>query len=359
VSGQLGLEATPEEHILRLVEVFAEVHRVLRSDGTLWLNYGDCYATGAGKVGEHPGGGEQGERWKGYRGTRDGAPKHAAGAMGPMTQPNRMPQKGLKPKDLCMMPHRVALALQAWGWWVRSDIVWHKPAPMPESVTDRPTRSHEYVFLLTKAERYYYDAQAIAEPSVAGHGIGNGYKRPSLLSYADKNGARGNDTPWQPGGTRNRRTVWTIPTRAYSGAHFAVMPVALVEPCLLAGTSAHGACRACGAPFTRVVEKTSEQRQSEWNGNDRKNGCLAGGGHKGRTGQWFGEVTTTGWKQGCECWPCDPAPCVVLDIFSGSGTVGEVALQHGRDAILIELKPEYCTLIRKRLSRVQPKLLGT
>lgn len=304
--GQLGLEPTPDLYIEHMVMVFREVRRVLAKDGTLWLNMGDCYATGAGRVGEHPGGGEQGARWKGdvnrlrdakrgYRGdrlvntnsgdiarpkTRKFAtntidPKSKRG-IGPMTQPNRMPLPGLKPKDLVLMPARLALALQADGWWIRSDIIFSKPNPMPESVKDRPTRSHEYVFLLAKSERYYYDAQAIAEPLTTGdrrppHGPGqegiggrpasgtrgkwktpdgwdtssgegghgsfhkkgrekgrrrSGNKQRDIPSADDGRGIpndhRGRGVPWEDNGTgRNARSVWTIPSQPYKGAHFA------------------------------------------------------------------------------------------------------------------------------------------
>ena len=178
VAGQLGLEATYPEYIAHVVAVFREVRRVLRADGTLWLNLGDSYATGAGKAAQ-PGGGLQGDAFqgpRGYRGSHDSSPKHRGArpqvpyqknpdAGIPTFQPNRMPQPGLKPKDLVMLPARVAIALQDDGWYLRSDIVWHKPNPMPESVTDRPTKAHEYLFLLAKSERYYYDADAIKEPT--------------------------------------------------------------------------------------------------------------------------------------------------------------------------------------------------
>lgn len=201
VAGQLGLESTPEEYISRMVEVFREVRGALAADGTLWLNLGDSYATGAGKVGECPGGGDNlrgadGDRIRdekrGYRGdrlpngrgdhpailrqktraTRDGthAGKHTAmAALGPMTQPNRLPLPGLKAKDLIGIPWRVALALQADGWYLRADIIWHKTNPMPESVRDRPTKAHEYLFLFSKSERYFYDADAICEPAGYAH----------------------------------------------------------------------------------------------------------------------------------------------------------------------------------------------
>jgi DNA modification methylase len=223
VSGQLGLERTPEEYVTRLTVVFAEVRRILRPTGTLWLNLGDCYATGAGKVGVCPGGGAQGERWK-----------------GPATQPNRLPLVGLQPKNLVGIPWRVAFALQADGWYLRSDIVWAKPNAVPESIKDRPTRAHEHVFLLAKSRHYFYDGDAVREPAVSTHGSGSCYRRPERIKFRDKRGARGSMTPWQPTPYRRRRSVWTIQTRPFRGAHFATFPPALVEPCILAGCPAGG-----------------------------------------------------------------------------------------------------------------------
>jgi DNA modification methylase len=215
VAGQLGLERTPKEYVANMVEVFRLVRDVLAEDGTLWLNLGDGYAgthtTYEGKQnkwqhGEYPGRKEVGQ------------PKH-----------------GLKPKDLVGIPWRVAFALQADGWYLRSDIIWSKPNPMPESVTDRPTKAHEYLFLMSKRERYYYDAKAIAEVAT-GQDAGNGFVRPERISWA----GRGDPTPWKadPSGTRNRRSVWTIATQPYAEAHFATFPEALVEPCILAGSRA-------------------------------------------------------------------------------------------------------------------------
>ena len=214
---QIGLEPTPEAYVAALVTVFREIRRVLKDDGTIWLNLGDSYATGGGRVGECPGGGKQGENWR---------------LRGLMTPPNRMPINGLKPKDLVGIPWRVIFALQTDGWYLRSDIIWAKPNPMPESVMDRPTKAHEYVFLLTKSERYYYDADAIAEPTdrvTSGNLLWKlGADRGRPASHL------GGSIPWD-GDTRNRRSVWTIPTECYRGAHFATMPEALVEPCVLAG----------------------------------------------------------------------------------------------------------------------------
>ena len=222
-AGQIGLERTPDEYVARLVAVFRELRRVLRTDGTLWLNLGDCYATGAGKVGERPGGGRQGDRWKG---------------MAPITPANRLPLPGIKTKDLIGIPWMVAFALRADGWYLRSEIIWDKPNAMPESVSDRPTKAHEHIFLLTRSEAYYYDADAIREPhldkreSKAGDRAFRGQAsiRPRGNFEADSA-----ERYYHPAG-RNRRTVWKIPTRPFKGAHFATFPPKLVEPCILAGS---------------------------------------------------------------------------------------------------------------------------
>jgi DNA modification methylase len=295
VTGQIGLEKTPEEYVSMLVEVFREVRRVLRDDGTLWLNLGDSYAAQGG-------GGDQ---------------------------LMRSPTPGLKPKDLIGIPWRVAFAFQSDGWWLRSDIIWAKTNPMPESVSDRPTRSHEYIFLLAKSQKYYYDHEAIKEPSVSDHGSGNGFKRAARLSFADDNGPRGSDTPWQPKSWnsskfdgqrdliihpnvgrkprtakvhgnlpgrsdegaacnapgqefRNKRDVWTINSDPFPEAHFATFPPALIRPCVLAGCPSSG---------------------------------------------------------------------TILDPFSGAGTTGLVAKQNGRQYIGIELKPEYVAMSEKRLAQ--------
>ena len=188
VDDQLGLESTPDEYVAKMVEVFREVRRVLRDDGTLWLNLGDSYS-GVGKSG----GGSQGNRWEAIGAESD----EGKGTWKP-------PTPGLKHKDLVGIPWRVAFALQADGWYLRQDIIWHKPNPMPESVRDRCTKGHEYLFLLAKSERYYCDMSGVREMAV-------------------------------DGGARNRRSVWTVTTRPFKGAHFAVFPPKLIEPCVIAG----------------------------------------------------------------------------------------------------------------------------
>ena len=214
VDGQMGLEQTPEEYTRRMVDVFAEVRRVLRDDGTCWLNLGDSYAGGAGG---------RGDVGNVISGTQTRTKPVGAGRI-----KNAVPVC-LKPKDLIGIPWRVAFALQADGWYLRQDIIWHKPNPMPESVRDRCTKAHEYVFLLAKNQRYYYDAEAVSEPSVGEEPISrmNNHLASSTLG-----------TPANQ--SRNRRSVWTITPKPYSGAHFACMPPELARLCILAGCSVGG-----------------------------------------------------------------------------------------------------------------------
>jgi len=225
-AGQLGLEATPDAYVAAMVAVFREVRRVLTDDGTLWLNLGDTYAAARGWTAmpaETLAGGVSG------RGAIDAKRGRESGYT-----PHRDPAAhGLKHKDLMGIPWRVAFALQADGWYLRQDIIWHKPNPMPESVTDRCTKAHEYVFLLSKSARYYYDAEAIEEKS---SGVtGGGFSKATAEAQLN-HGAMRLERPADTG-TRNKRSVWTITTKPYSGAHFAVMPPDLVEPCILAGSA--------------------------------------------------------------------------------------------------------------------------
>lgn len=212
VDGQLGLEDTPQAYVAALVEIFHEARRVLRDDGTLWLNLGDSYAND--------------DKWGGATGGKHVRALHGDSIIGPGKR-----DTGLAPKNLMMIPARVAIALQDDGWILRSDIIWHKPNPMPESVKDRPTSAHEHLFLLAKSGRYYYDADAIAEPSATGF---NGSSFTSDYDIETKPGLGMVERVDHD--TRNRRNVWTIPTQPYSGAHFAVFPPKLIEPCILAGS---------------------------------------------------------------------------------------------------------------------------
>lgn len=222
VEGQLGLEPTPDEFVSAMVEVFREVRRVLRDDGTLWLNLGDSYANDG--------------KWGGSTGGKHASALHGNSGIG-----RRLLTTGLKPKYLIGIPWRVAFALQADGWYLRQDIIWHKPNPMPESVTDRCTKAHEYIFLFAKSERYYFDADAIKEQAVSNHASGNGFKgRQGGAIHMPMSGGAGTADPWLPGGMRNRRSVWTVSTKPFKGAHFATFPPDLIDPCVLAGCPVDG-----------------------------------------------------------------------------------------------------------------------
>lgn len=288
-AGQMGLEATPDEFVAGMVELFREVRRVLRDDGTLWLNLGDSYANDT--------------KWGGSTSGKHVRAQHGDTGIGRCRT-----NTGLKSKDLIGIPWRVAFALQADGWYLRQDIIWSKPNPMPESVRDRCTKAHEYLFLLSKGPRYHFDTDAIAENATADHAPGNNTHKgltayesgagehrtkaglvayakrqrglpPRHANYPDSSDQSGLDDVGR-GGKRNKRSVWTVATRPFSEAHFATFPPSLIEPCILAGCPADG---------------------------------------------------------------------TVLDPFGGAGTTGLVADRLGRDAILIELNPAYAEMARKRI----------
>jgi len=348
--GELGLEPTPEQYVENMVAVFREVRRVLRADGTCWVNLGDSYiGSPPGTRGKHAQGIEGDGLYKRYwdRQLSHGEDKRAI---------YRQPE-GLKPKDLAGIPWRVAFALQADGWWLRSDIIWAKPNPMPESVTDRPTKAHEYLFLLSKSARYYYDADAVREEhkdinrvqaEIEGQhrrrDIDNSYLNigNEMVNHSTKWGGNNNANP----SGRNRRTVWTIATAPYSGAHFATYPPALVEPCIKAGTSERGCCPECGSPWERVVEKHAElEPQRNVIGIGPK--TIQGGG-EGTTLHHIVKRDTLGWQPNCS-HDTKPVPCTVLDPFAGSGTTLQVARSLGRHGVGLDLSAEYLQLARQRL----------
>jgi DNA modification methylase len=321
VAAQIGLEPTMEFYLERMVEVFREVRRVLRDDGTAWINLGDSYNANHGA---------------GFDLNYNGGARLRLQA-----SPKLPRQAWLKPKDLVGIPWRVAFALQADGWYLRSDIIWAKRNPMPESVTDRPTKAHEYIFLLSKRERYFYDAEAIKEP-LQESSLERGYV-----------GAKMKAGKLHVPNGRNRRTVWTIATEAYSEAHFATFPRDLVAPCILAGTSERGCCAMCGAPWVRVVERTG------YNGVGRADATVYTGqayaspqsAPRGPARN-FGEpmAMTRGWRPSCAC-EAAVIPCTVLDPFAGSGTALYVAKEYGRRAIGIDLKAAYVHLAAARLQQ--------
>jgi len=229
VDGQLGLESTPDEYVEKMVEVFREVRRVLRDDGTLWLNLGDSYAS------VHTGGHKSAKATVGSN--KEGIQEIRQSKAQPETY-------GLKQKDLVGIPWMVAFALRADGWYLRQDIIWHKPNAMPESVTDRPTKAHEYIFLLSKSQKYYYDADAIKEPAVTS-GQTRKFNTPKKVGrLVNQRKASGNESPdaepWEVPAMKNKRSVWTVPTQPFPEAHFAVYPPALITPCILAGCPVGG-----------------------------------------------------------------------------------------------------------------------
>jgi len=270
IDQQIGQEQSPEEYVERLVDVFREVKRILRNDGTLWLNLGDSYAGNNSQASNNG--------RAGY-----GTPRERI--------VNRTGQ-GLKPKDLIGIPWRVAFALQSDGWYLRQDIIWHKPNPMPESVTDRCTKAHEYIFLMSKSEHYYYDSVAIREEAKWGswNSADKFRKNTKWGGSSDQMTAtqyRGYGHPDTEQTGRNKRSVWTVNTKPYTEAHFAVYPTKLIEPCILAG-------------------------------------CPVGG--------------------------------TVFDPFTGSGTTGFVSLSHNRNFIGTELNPEYIKIAEHRLSAIQHRM---
>jgi DNA modification methylase len=308
-SEQIGLEKTPQLYVEKLVGVCREVRRVLRDDGTLWLNIGDSYA-GSGMTG-------------GTKSKDGGASRTAR-----MFHGNRRDTTaGCKPKDLIGIPWMVAFALRADGWYLRSDIIWAKPNPMPESVTDRPTKSHEYLFLLAKSERYYYDHRAIQEPmaeaSAGRYAYAFGGAKNERLIETDNQTAVVGHRDITAG--RNKRTVWTVNTQSYSGAHFATFPPSLIKPCILAGSPAL-CCKVCGKAYRPERMPMFEASLP---------------------------ALTLGYSSECDCRDY-PIPSTILDPFAGAGTTGLVADRLGRDAILIELNPSYADMARKRITNDAP-----
>jgi len=350
VEGQLGLEKTPEEYVATLVEVFRLVRELLRDDGTCWINLGSSYAgSGGAHKPEHanPGLSRSSER--------GGVPHEPNNQQDDEFSPNQERKESAKiwkPKDLINIPFMVAEALREDGWWLRQDIIWSKLNPMPESVTDRCTKSHEYIFLLAKNPKYYFDNEAIREeskPQFAGKSIGLAPERDGNLRH---DGGRSFKLDGLKGA--NRRSVWTIATKPYKGSHFATFPPEIPEICIKAGTSQKGCCPDCRNPWVRVVEKKPYGKEGWAPAKKDHTGKLQGSQSMIRDGvgaAGFVDVTTIGWRPTCS-HNLPPAPCTVFDPFLGSGTTGQVAEELGRDWIGIELNPKYEPLIKKRTRKV-------
>jgi DNA modification methylase len=333
--GSLGLEPTPNLYIKHLVEVFREVRRVLRDDGTCFIVIGDSYASGG-------------------RSTYRSGASDNKGHVIQNDMPRPVDPPGIKPKDIVGVPWMLAFALRADGWYLRQDIIWNKPSTMPESVTDRCTKSHEYVFLLTKRERYFFDNKAIKED--AGQPIG----RP-MMTGQHKQAALGRELSSSTLGTnegnamRNCRSVWTIASEPLAEPHFAAFPSELVAKCILAGTSTRGVCPRCGAPWIRQVERIDVKEYRyltiDIPGEENQRGC------RDKLLENSQYVASGKWLSSCRCDAGDPVPATVLDPFVGSGTTAIVAAQLGCDAVGIDISPAYVDMARRRVE-ADTALLG-
>lgn len=361
VDGQIGSEKSPdclgwargencgECHVCVMRNVFREVHRVLRDDGTMWLNYGDSYNKNQEK-GFHT----NSLNGKGQKEQRK------------INAATKRIKAGPGPGNLVGVPWRLALALQADGWILRQDIIWAKPSPMPESVQNRCTKAHEYLFLLTKKpSKYYYDGEAIKDRSVDPESIGGRRRRKSRKDHKYKVSQNDKDFSGDRSGflkgkandegrtypERNKRSVWTVPSEAYPGAHFATFPRKLIEPCILAGCP-EKSCSKCGTPWSRIVKRTKLTR-------DRPNDYVKRKGEKGTGNSCANSVAgvssrTKGWKRQCKC-KSSSVPGTVLDIFIGSGTTCEVAIRNNRFSIGIDINGDY--LDNNAIVRVEGTLL--
>lgn len=323
-----GLEADVLSYVAHEVAIFREVKRVLRDDGTLWINLGDL----------------------------------------------------IKLKDLVGIPWRVAFALQADGWYLRCDIIWNKPNPMPESVYDRPTKSHEYIFQFSKSQKYFFDQEAVKEDVTGNaHARGNGVNPKSRIptgwdaSSGGHNHLRGHynnnvarlHIPKQNEsfaaaccglvGKRNIRSVWTIPTQGFKEAHFATFPERLPELCIKAGTSEKGCCPECGAPWVRITEKTKCVARKVSSPHAAVPGQRAHSLFISERHEDPPQVVTIGWQPSCSHnYNHNPIPCTVLDLFTGSGRTGVVASKLNRNFIGVEIKPEYLKMTEQCIYEVAP-----
>jgi DNA modification methylase len=366
VAGQWGLEDTVEEFVDRLVGLFHELRRVLRKDGTCWINIGDTYV-GGGRSGAGPSTfGNGGDRAK--------------------ETPEPKPTGTLKRKDLALTPFRLALGLQEEGWWVREAIIWAKPNGIPEPARGRPVHAHEYILLLARSDRYFYDGFAVRQPIAPGTLKNVGYSGPPFVGAGtalETSAAmhEGGYTEWRSkhpyrpsDGGANLRSVWTIAMEPFGGDHFAPYPSEIPRRAILAGSSARGACAKCGAPWERRValeggligmdwfpDKGLERGRVQGLSTMRERGMEDGGLVAGRSRD---PVTPPGYHQrdigfepGCECG-ADVVPCVVLDPFSGSGTTLQVARELGRRSVGFELNPAYHEISEMRPGIGMPDILS-
>jgi DNA modification methylase len=373
-----GLEPTPELYVQHTVEILREIRRVLHKDGVVFWNIGDSYAgSGRGLNADGTDGGSGKKQLTNVGNINTVSSKRIPRGEGRWGGGNSPASGVLKPKDLCLIPFRVAIAAQEDGWWVRSDIIWSKNNPMPESVRDRPTESHEHILMLTKSAHYYWDAEVVREnltPSSItrlSQNIGEqkGSDRipgktngPMKACASGWHGSSFNDgrnkelhpecsdaeRDEKPG--RNIRSVWTFPTQPYKAAHYATFPEELPERCIKAATPEAGCCSKCGQPWERMVERKTVEHDGITNGgkvDNTKRLALKRQAAREAGHEYVNQTKTLGWKSACNC-EAPPVPSTVLDPFAGSGTTLFVAARLGRKSVGYEISEEYCRLIVNR-----------
>jgi DNA modification methylase len=372
---EIGTEQTPQEYVDNMVDVCREIKRVLRDDGILWINIGDSFYN--------------------YRPGKGQALTKQTFASTDQDLPQMCPRRGnrlegLKEKDLIGIPWAVSFALRDDGWFLRRDIIWNKLNNMPESVNDRATTSHEYIFMFTKKSKYFYDSEAVKEPAEYDgrkDTVMKGsekYSEPAVPGKKEHSMAVNGAERWQRNEDgeylRNLRSVWSVPTESYTDAHFASFSTKLIDPCLRAGTSERGCCPTCGAPWERIVEKRRMTRCELPQDDIRYRPNTYHGAYEDINGRGDAGYTiskTIGWQPTCNCYSVElvekpnkddsdevkavrekqlntfkelsSIPCTALDPFAGTGTVGRWCVENGRSVVLIELNPKYKPLIERRL----------
>jgi DNA modification methylase len=323
-NGELGHESTPEHFVANLTDIFREVRRVLRPDGVCWINIADSYHSSSRK-------------------------RVPGGATKPQDEP--LAYRG---KNMALVPQKLAISLQEDGWFVRSEVIWHKLSCMPESASDRCTRTHEQIWMVTKQPYYFYDQDAIREPHKEESVRRLTY---SLESAIERSGGHLNKTQdpgkfCHPAGA-NKRDVWTLSHTQFEGEHYAGFPLDLPKLCILASTSEKGRCADCGTPYKRMTERNSLERFDLDESDPRYRPARYDSKYdairtKEGNGQRFTEVISLGFAKSCKCQTEEVLPCIVLDPFSGSGTTGLVGLQLGRSYLGLELNEAYIKMTEQR-----------
>lgn len=325
VDGQLGRESTPEEYVENLVAILREVKRVLRKDGTLWLNIGDSYNNNSGYS-------RSKDIWK------------RQGREGGSADRKFFKHDRIKQKDLVGIPWMVAFALQKDGWFLRCDLIWEKTNPMPDGAKDRPTRSHEYVFLLSKSSKYFYDYYRILEDTdekpEGKQGFGANVQKGTFRCDQDRE--------FEHYGKKNKRSVWKTSVASFKGGHYATFPTDLIEPMIMASTSEYGCCAKCGTPWNRKFGKRREKILIK-----KTDMVISDSGEMIKAPDEYKEELVLfhdKWEKGCSCDTNEVNPCIVLDPFSGTSTTGDVSFKYNQYYVGIEPNPEYIEMAKTRLN---------